>query len=56
MLSVSMKATVTIAGSRVPASVPMTLIGQSTDRMRDLKVILNNHNLSDMNRCSDEVG
>ncbi|MFS7969404.1 hypothetical protein Hanom_Chr09g00808811 [Helianthus anomalus] len=51
-----MKAAVTIAGSRVAASVPMTLIGQSRDKMRELKVILNNHNLSDMNRCSDEVG
>ncbi|MFS8028081.1 hypothetical protein Hanom_Chr16g01506301 [Helianthus anomalus] len=51
-----MKAAVKIAGSRVPASVPMTLIRQSRDRMRDLKVILNTHNLSDMNRCSDEVG
>ncbi|MFS8019568.1 hypothetical protein Hanom_Chr15g01405281 [Helianthus anomalus] len=53
-----MKATMTIAGSRVPASVPMTLIGQSRDRMRVLKVILNNHNhnLSDMNRRFDEVG
>ncbi|MFS8027618.1 hypothetical protein Hanom_Chr16g01500811 [Helianthus anomalus] len=50
-----MKAAMTIVGSRVPASVSMTLIGQSGDRVRDLKVILNNHNLSDINRCSNEV-